>query len=86
MKNYEKDLADVMKAAAKVADKFQNGNEQAVKECNDQGFKFVSITKDNRKFNARFLFNNEERKMQIIKRKKGMLIRISIPDGILPRT
>lgn len=86
MKNYEKDLADVMKAAAKVADKFQNGNEQAVTECNDQGFKFVSITKDGRKFNMRFLFNNEERKMQIIKRKKGMLIRISIPDGILPRT
>ena len=86
MKNYEKDLADVMKAAAKVADKFQNDNEQAITECDTQGFKFVNISKDTKKFNARFLFNNEERKMQIIKRKKGMLIRISIPDGILPRT
>lgn len=86
MKNYEKDLAGVMQAAAKVADKFQNDNEQAVTECDNQGFKFVRITKDNKKFNMRFLFNNEERKMQIIKRKKGTLIRISIPDGILPRT
>lgn len=85
MKNYEKDLADVMKAAAKIADKLQNDNEQAITECENQGFKFVGITKDNKKFNMRFLFNNEERKMQILKRKKGTLIRISIPDGILPR-
>jgi len=85
MKDYEDDLGAVMNSAAKVSDKFLKDNEQAIKECNTQGFKFVGITKDNKKFNAQFLLHNKARKMQIVKKDKGTVIKLQVPDEILPR-
>ena len=86
MKNYKEDLAALMHAVAKVADKFQHDSEQAITECDSQGLQFIRISKDNKKFTARYLLGGKERKLQIIKRKQGMLIRINIPDEMIPRT
>lgn len=86
MKDYKNDLGAVMHSAAKVSDKFLKDNEQAITECKNQGFKFVSISKDNKKFNAQFLLHNKARKMQIVKKEQGTVINLQVPDEMFPRT
>ncbi len=85
MKDYKEDLAGVMHAAAKVSDKFKNDNAQAISECEKQGFQFIRINKDNKKLTAKYFLSNKERKLQIIKEKQGILIRINMPAEMFSR-
>ena len=84
MTNYD-NFPDVMTAAEKVVLQLQVTKEQALEECNNQGFIPISISESSKTLIAKFMLRNAECEIRILRRKKGTYIRLNVPDEIIPK-
>jgi hypothetical protein len=84
MINYD-NFTDVMTAAEKVVLQLQVNKEQALAECEIQGFKQVNISESNKTVVAKFILRNVECGIRILKRKRGTYIRLNVPEEIIPK-
>ena len=84
MTNYD-NFSDVMTAAEKVVLQLQVTKEQALEECNNQGFIPISISESSKTLIAKFMLRNAECEIRILRRKKGTYIRLNVPEEIIPK-
>lgn len=85
MTNYD-NFTDVMTAAEKIVTQLRANKEQAVTECNNQGFKLINITESSKTLKAKFLLRNLECEIRILNRKRGTYIRLNVPEELIPNT
>lgn len=77
-KNYE-EMYQVVTAAAEIANRLRVNRNQAITECNNQGFKLTRISKDNKTLYAHFIHRNKERRIRIKIDETGTTVTYNIP-------
>ena len=84
MKNYDA-FPEVLTAAAQVSNQLRTSKEQALTECNNQGFKFVRTSKSNKTLIAKFMLRNAECEIRIQNRNRGTYVLLNVPEEIIPK-
>lgn len=77
-KNYD-EMYQVVTAAAEIANRLRVNRNQAITECNNQGFKLTRINKDNKTLYAHFMHRNKEHKIRIKIDETGTTVTYNIP-------
>ena len=77
-KNYE-EMYQVVTAAAEIANRLRVNRNQAITECNNQGFKLTRISKDNKTLYAHFIHRNKERRIKIKINETGTTVTYNLP-------